>query len=198
MGFDPITMGVMMGANAGLKVYGALQEGQAASDAANYNAAAAGFNAEQSRRNAEMTSEAGAAKAAMVGRDTRAAFGSERARAAGSGLNPNTGSAADVQASTAELGHLDAMTIRSNATREAYGHQVEGLNYDNKATMERWEGKQAKSASYIKAASSLLGSASDATMKYQEYKMAGGFGSGGVSGEGGSSHPNTDYGMDEL
>lgn len=193
MGFDPITMGAMAVAGAGLKAYGAIQEGQAASDASNYNAAAAGFNAEQSRRNAELTSEAGAAKAAMVGRDTRAAFGSERARAAGSGLNPNTGSAADVQASTAELGHLDAMTIRSNATREAYGHQIEGLNYDNKATMDRWEGKQAKSASYIKAASSLLGSASDATMKYQEYKMAGGFGSSS-----GSSHPNTDYGMDEL
>lgn len=191
MGFDPITMTAMAVASTGIKMYGDIQQGQAEANAANYNATLAGYNAEQARRNAEMESESGSAKAAMQGRETRAQFGSERARAAGGGLDPNSGSAVDVQTSTAELGHLDALTIRTNAAKAAYGYQIQGTNYENEAELDRAQAKQAKTASYIKAAGTLVGGASDAASKYQTYKM-------NTSLNSGSSHPNTDYGMDEL
>ena len=192
MGFDPITMGVVALGSAGISAVGALEEGQAASNAANYNAAVAGFNAQQATRNAAMASETGSAKAAMQGRETRAAFGSERAREAGGGLSPNSGSATDVQQSTAELGHLDALTIRTNAAKEAYGYQVQSTNFQNEGELDRYSAKQAKTASQIKAASTLLGGASNAATQYQIWKA------NTSPIDTGISHPNTEYGMDEL
>lgn len=191
MGFDPITMGAMAAASAVTKAVGSIEAGQAESNAANYNATLAGYNADQARRQAEMSSQAGSAKAAMQGRETRAAFGSETARAAGGGVDVNSGSAVDVRQSTAELGHLDALTIRTNAAKEAYGFQTQATNFENQGQLDRMQAKQAKTAGYINAASSLLGGASDAAGKYQQYKM-------NTSLNGPSSHPNSSYGMDEL
>lgn len=173
MGFDPVTMGVMALGSAAIGAAGAIEQGQAEANAANYNARIAGFNAEQSIRNAQMESEAGSAKAAMQGRETRSAFGSERAHAAGSGLTVNSGSAADVAQSTAELGHLDALTIRNNAAKAAYGYQVQSTNFQNEGELDKMEAKQAKTASYYKAGSTLLGGATDAATTYKQFKMAG-------------------------
>lgn len=171
MGFDPVTMGAAAVVGTGIKMYGDIEAGQAEANAANYNATLAGYNAEQATRSAEMSSESGSARAAMQERETRAAFGSERARAGGGGLDPNSGSAADVQASTAELGHLDALTIRTNAAKEAYGYQTQSTNFTNEATLDRAQASQAKTASYIKAAGTLVGGASDASAKYTQYKQ---------------------------
>jgi len=171
MGFDPITMGAMKVVQGVFGAVGALEEGQAQANAANYNATLAGFNAEQATRNAYMTDLAGSAKAAMQSRETRAQVGSERAGAAGGGVSVNTGSAADVRESTVDLGHLDALTIRTNAAKEAYGYQVESTNFQNEAALDRFSAKQAKTASYINAASTLIGSGSDAAGKYHEYKQ---------------------------
>ena len=190
MGFDPITMGAMAAGSAIIGAVGNIEQGQAEANAANYNATIAGFNADQANRNAAMVSEAGSAKAAMQSRETRANFGTERARAAGGGLSPNSDSASDVQTSTAELGQLDAMTIRTNAAKEAYGYQTQSTNFRNEAELDKMSAKQAKTASYYKAAGSLLGGASDAASKYQQFKMAGALNKG--------SGPNTRYGMDEL
>lgn len=189
MGFDPISMGISAVAGA-VGAFGAIQEGEAAAKAANYNATLAGFNSEQAIRNAAMENEVGSVKAGMKSMATRADFGSERAHAAGSGVGVNSGSSASVQASTAELGHLDAINIRSNAAKAAYGYEVQSTNFKNEAALDRFSGQAAKSASYVKAASSLLTGASNAAGQYQQYKAN--------KGLGGSSHPNTDYGIDEL
>ena len=196
MGFDPITMGAMAAGSAIVGAVSNIEAGQAASNASNYNAALAGYNSQQAMRNAAMVSESGAAKAGMVGRETRANLGSAKARAAGGGLQSNSGSPVDVQQSVAELGHLDALTVRTNAAKEAYGYQVQSTNFQNQGEMDKFEGKQAKTASYYKAASSLLGAGSDAASNYQKFKMAGVGNSGALNS--GSLHPNTDYGMDEL
>lgn len=171
MGFALATAAI--GGSSFMGAAGAIEEGQAESNAANYNATLAGFNATQAEQNAKLSTEAGSARAAMQGRQTRAEFGSERANAAGGGLDPNSGSAVDVQASTAELGHLDALTIRTNAAKEAYGYQTQSTDFQNQAKLDVMSGEQAKIASQYKATSSLLGGASDASSKYQEFKMAG-------------------------
>jgi len=187
MGFDPISMGMKVVGGA-INAFGAIQQGDSAAKAANYNANVAGFNSQQAIRNAGMESEAGSARAAMKSRETRADVGSEIAGAAGRGVSSNTGSAADVQASSTELGHLDAINIRSSAAKAAYGYQVQANDFSNEAALERYSGIVAKKESYVKAASSLMNSASDASSQYHQYKMNKGLG---------SSHPNTDYGIDE-
>ena len=52
--------------------------------------------------------------------------------------------------------------------------------------MDKFEGKQAKNASYYKAAGTLIGGASDAASTYQKFKMAGVSSSGALnySGDG--------------
>lgn len=152
---------------------GNIEAGQAQANASNYNATLAGFNATQATQNAKLADEAGSAKAEMQGRTTRAEFGAERAGGGGSGVNVNTGSLSDVQASTAEFGHLDALTIRTNAAKEAYGYQTQSTDLLNQAKLDKMEGQQAKTASYYKAAGTLMGGASDTASKYQEFKMAG-------------------------
>lgn len=56
---------------------------------------------------------------------TRAAIGTQRAGFAANGVDVNSGSAADIQDDTAALGELDALTIRNNAAREAWGYRTQ-------------------------------------------------------------------------
>lgn len=167
-------MAAAAGGNA-LSAYGKIKEGEAAQASANYNAAVQRANAAQAKSNQQLASQAGMAQEGMVQQKTRAESGQTVANQAGSGIDVNSGSAVDVQASEAELGQLDAMTIRSNATKEAYGYQVQEVNDKSQANLDVFEGKNAKKASYIAATSTLLGGASDASTSYQKYKMAGSF-----------------------
>jgi len=53
---------------------------------------------------------------------------SQRAKFGASGADVNSGSSLDVLADTAMMGELDALTIRGNASREAYGYRVGASN----------------------------------------------------------------------
>jgi hypothetical protein len=52
-------------------------------------------------------------------------IGTQRAQFAAQGIDVGTGSAVDVQKDTAYQGELDALTIRTNAAREAWGFTVQ-------------------------------------------------------------------------
>lgn len=171
----PMAALVTGGIATGIKAYGAVKEGEAAQASANYNAAVQRANAAQAKSNQQLASQAGMAQEGMFQQKTRAETGQTIANQAGSGVDVNSGSATDVQASQAELGQLDAMTIRSNATKEAYGYQVQEVNDKAQANLDVFEGKNAKKASIINAAGTLIGGASDAATSYQKYKMAGSF-----------------------
>lgn len=56
--------------------------------------------------------------------DTDRLIGAQRARLAAQGQDLESGSALDIQLDTAELGAQDALTIRNNAWREAWGYRV--------------------------------------------------------------------------
>lgn len=130
-------------AGAGTSAYGQLKAGSEAKKAADYNAKVA---------------EAQAADALARGRDEESRFrselkgliGSQRAGFAAQNIDVSTGSAVDVQADTAYLGELDALTIRSNAAREAWGYRVQAAN-------QRQAGADASRASKFGAASTILG-----------------------------------------
>lgn len=65
----------------------------------------------------------------------RGVIGAQRASFAGQGVDVNSGSAKDVQSSTAAVGALDSMTIRNNAMREAMGYKVQASNWMTQAKM---------------------------------------------------------------
>lgn len=175
---DPITMSVVAASSAAVGVVGALQQGHAASQAANYNASITAQNAQQARRNSEMASQSGMAEQEAQGIKNRQQAGSIKANQGASGVGVNSGSFADVSESQDMIGTLDAHNIRTRAVREAYNHEVQAIDFDNRATIERQEGKNAKTASYLNAGKSLLDGISSVGGAYTEYKKQGAFSSG--------------------
>lgn len=75
--------------------------------------------------------------------DVRRTIGAQRARLAASGVEINDGSALDVQADTARLGELDALTIRNNAAREAWGYRVQATDLRARGEIAKMEGTYA-------------------------------------------------------
>lgn len=163
---------------AGVSTLGALDQGAAASHAAKFNAAVAGANSVVSKQNASFAANAGEEQAAISQAKTRAAVGSTKAAQSASGVDVNSGSSVDVRASQAAIGQLDAMTIRTNAAREAYGYQVQSVDDTAKQNLDLMESKNDVQASQIGAATTFLGSADNAAGNFAKYQAAGGFGFG--------------------
>ena len=84
---------------------------------------------------------------------TEQTIGSQRTAFAAGGVDVNRGTAVDVQADAAYLGELDALTIRNNAVKEAYGYRVQADDL-------RQRGKYAKQEGYMGAAESIIGGGS--------------------------------------
>lgn len=60
---------------------------------------------------------------------TKRLIGAQRAAMAAQGIDIDDGSALDVQMDTAGLGAMDALEIKNNAWREAWGYKVQAANY---------------------------------------------------------------------
>jgi hypothetical protein len=117
------------------------------------------YEAHQNEVNASLAEESAADALARGGEDearqrcdTRGLIGSQRAGYAAQGVQVDNGSALDIVSDSARQGELDALTIRTNAAREAHGFTVEALN-------DRAAAEQARSASRSAARTTLLGGA---------------------------------------
>lgn len=154
---------------------GAVQQGQAQASAAEYNAQLSNRNAAVAKENANIAGQAGSEQAYIQSQKTRAEVGSIKASQAASGIDVNSGSALDVRTSARELGELDALTVRSNATKEAYGYVNQAANFKSQANLDEFEAKNDKTASYISGASTLLGAAASGADQFYKYQLQGGF-----------------------
>lgn len=96
--------------------------------------------------------------------------GRQRSVLAASGLEVDDGSALDVLGDTAELGELDALTIRSNAEREAYDYKVSAMSQNAQANINRVSGQNALTAGNYAAMSSLLTGAGSVANKWYTMK----------------------------
>lgn len=84
--------------------------------------------------------ERGAEEESRFRSQVRGAIGGQRAGFAAGNVDVSFGSAVDVQADAAFLGELDALTIRTNAAREAWGYEVEAEDTRMRASIARKEG----------------------------------------------------------
>lgn len=156
---------------------GSIRSGYAESDAAKYQAQIAQNNAAIAGRNAQWASSEGDIEAQNQSLKTRAQVGATIAGAAANGLDVNSGSAKQVVQSEQMLGRLDAMTIRSNAARQAYGYLQQGQNFEGEAALKEAEAKNDVSAGFMGAGSSLLSSASQLGRQYAAWQNEYGSGS---------------------
>ena len=95
--------------------------------------------------------------------------GRQKSVLAASGVEIGDGSALDILGDTAALGELDALTIRSNAEREAYEQKVNASNLAANASMKRMGAGNALIAGRIGAMTSLLSGASSISSKWANY-----------------------------
>ncbi len=141
-------MGVAaMFAGAGLSAGSSIQSGRFNERVANTNA---GF-AEMQAIDAE---KRGIEDEANMRVRIRQQIGQARAAYASQNVQVGVGSAGETEASIAYMGEKDAITIRNNAAREAWGYRVQAWNY-------RQKGAMAKSESQTRALGTVLGAASD-------------------------------------
>lgn len=153
---------------------GSMTSGAANKQAAEYQSQVAQNNAKLAEQNQQWSTEAGEAATAQQQQKTRAEVGGIKAAQAASGVDVNSGSAVDVRSSAAELGELDAMTIRSNATKQAYGYGTQAQGFNQQSTLDQLTAKNSGVAGDIGAGTSLLSGATGAASNYAKWQSAGG------------------------
>ena len=147
---------------------GAIQQGQAASASAKYNARVADMNARMADRAAKDALERGKLEEQKQRQKTAQLMGQQTAAMAANGVDIGFGSPLDLLVDTATLGELDALTIRSNAYREERDIRQQGANYRGQAGMYRAQASSASTGGFLGAMGTFLGGGSRAYGQYQQ------------------------------
>lgn len=156
-------------ASGAISAVGSIEKGQASSAAAKYNAGIAQNNATIAQQNATFAGQEGEQNAAIAEGKTRAQVGAITAAQAANGVEVNSGSALDVRSSAAELGELNAINIRANAARQAYGFQTEATSDQAQAQLNKSQAQSDSTAGYIGAGSTLLSAAGNKNKNYSDF-----------------------------
>jgi len=104
-------------------------------------------------------------------------IGTIRASAGAAGVDPNFGSPVRLQTSAADVGELDAETIRNNAARQAYGFRVQGTDFTAQAQLDSMQAQNALTAGNLQSFSSIVGGAGAFAEKWNKF-----YGSNGSNG----------------
>lgn len=142
------------------QVRGQVKAGRAAKEAGEAEAGRLEYNARIAEAQGDDALLRGTEEEQRFRSTVRGLIGSQRAAFAAQGVDVASGSAVDVQADAAYLGELDALTIRSNAQREAWGFRHSAQDLRMGAEVARRGGQSAATASRYAAAGTVLGTGS--------------------------------------
>lgn len=134
-------------------------QGKAQSQSDSYNAAVQVNNATIATENATLTAQEGEANVGTQELKNRAEMGSIKASQAANGIDVNSRSAVDVRGTAAEVGTLNALAIRSNAARQAYGFQTQAVSDTAQSKLDTQAAGYASEAGNINAMGTLLSGA---------------------------------------
>lgn len=172
MGFLAAAAPWLAAAGAGVQAISAISSANAQGEAAAYQAQVARNNAVIANQNAEYALQAGSEKATQTSQRGAALVGRVKSAIAANNIDVNTGSAADVEASTAEAGKLDTETVANNAALQAYGYRVAATGDTAQAQLYEAEAAQAPIEGVFGAAGSLLSNAGSIGLKWRGYQDA--------------------------
>lgn len=162
---DPISLMIF----AGIQAVGSIAQGNAANEAAKFNAAIDEQNARLAEQYADAARARGEKDAQRQRIKTGQAMGEQRASLGAAGYDLSVGNALDILSDTAAAGKIDVNNILYNAELEAVDKKADAVNFRNKAAMARAEGKAAKRAGYFDAVTTLVGGASKSGMFSKGY-----------------------------
>lgn len=143
--------------SSAVSALGSIAQSRASAASAGYNAKVAANNATIATQNANFTGAEGEQNVGAAGAATKAKVAATLANQAGSGIDVNSGSAVDVRESEAKLGMLNALNIRSQATRQAYGFQTQSASDTGQSELLRKQQVSDEVGGYLGAGSSVLG-----------------------------------------
>jgi hypothetical protein len=135
---DPLTIALF---SIGLNMVGGFLKGRAEQQAAEANAQTAEQNAGFADQAAADAIARGGIREGQIKLAGSSFASRQKVALASSGVDVQAGSAVDAVANTAGLSALDALTARSNATREAWGFKVQASQYRRQAQVIRATGK---------------------------------------------------------
>ena len=134
------------------------------------------FNRDVAKLQAKDAVSRGKRQAHLIRKMGRQMIGSQRVALAAQGVELDSGTALALQEQTNTMASIDAITIKANAYREAWGYKVQAMNYGN-------QGAQAIAAGNYRSFDTLMTGAFNAGnygMKSMDYFSSGG-GGGGVN-----------------
>lgn len=153
---------------------GSEQSAKAQQESASYQAQVAANNEQIAQNDAGMAQGAGEQAVEQSALKTRATEGAIKASQAASNIDVNSGSALDVRSSASELGELDALTIRGNAEKQAYGYETAATGFSGQQSLAAAEASQAPVAGAISGAGSLLSGAASVSNQYANWQRVAG------------------------
>lgn len=153
---------------AGIGALGSIEQSKASAASAGYNAQVAQQNAQIATQNASFAGSQGQQEVAASGAQTKARIAATLANQGASGVDVNTGSDVNVRESEAKLGMLDALTIRSNAAKSAYGYQTQSVSDTGQAALLKSQQGSDILGGYLSGASNVLGGIGSAA-KFSTY-----------------------------
>ncbi len=171
-GFGAVGIGATL-AGGLLQAYGNQQQGAAQQQMYNYRAQVAKINADINRQNATWARDKGEKETVQYGMKAAQQRGAITAGQAASGLDVNTGSAKQVRESQQKVVDMDTSMIRSNAAKIAYDYETKAVMDENQSTLDIMAGENAKKSGDINALSSIIGTVSGVSSKWQQGRTTG-------------------------
>jgi hypothetical protein len=172
---DPISL-ISIGATViggAVNFMGQQQQAAASAASANYQAQVARNNQQIAEQNAAYSRQAGQVEAEQQGQKTARLVGAEVAAQGASGIDPTTGSPADVVRGTREMGRLDTLNLVQNAELRARGFNIEASNQGANAELLTQQARNARTAGTFGAAGSILTAGSSVADKWLKFQTEG-------------------------
>lgn len=133
------------GAGGAVHLVGGILQGNAARQQGAYQNRIAQINAQLTTMQAKDARMRGDIESSQMVQRGEQIVSGQRAAAGAGGVDPNSGSAAQSQASTRAISQLDALTISHNAQLEAIGYNLQGQNILAGGRMANIAGKNTQS-----------------------------------------------------
>lgn len=172
----------LQGAGMAMQVMGAMDQAEAQRNQYNYQAQVARNNATMAEYQARDVLERGQREEQNRRLKTAAMFGDQRAQLAANGVDLGEGSATELLTTTKFMGENDALTIRNNAARDAWGYRNKAQGFLDEASMKR--GTADAIDPTMAGATSMLTSAGSVADSWYKAKKSGNYqvGTKGYSG----------------
>jgi hypothetical protein len=159
-----LTTAAFMVGSAAYKAVGSYNGAKAQKSALNSEAVADQQNAKIAEWEASQAIQNGQTEEESKRLEIGGLVGRERAAMGASGTDLGYGSNTDILTTTKVLGERDALQIRDNALRTAWGYRTEGTGYGNKASMAAAGASSVRP--WASGLTSLLGSAASSGFSF--------------------------------